>query len=113
MDTLSTVPDDPPAAGPDRALEPPPLAELLATALDPAVAEGDEDEVEERPTEAPITAAQVSPAAATQTPFFLFDSRRRTFLGRRPCSWVSESYAFMVALLHFRHLHKACLPIAW
>jgi hypothetical protein len=24
VDTLSTVPDDPPAAGPDRALDPPP-----------------------------------------------------------------------------------------
>jgi hypothetical protein len=25
VDTLLTVPDDPPAAGPDRALDPPPL----------------------------------------------------------------------------------------
>jgi hypothetical protein len=29
VDTLATVPDDPPAAGPDRALDPPPR-ELLA-----------------------------------------------------------------------------------
>jgi len=29
-DTLLTVPDDPPAAGPDRALDPPPLELLLA-----------------------------------------------------------------------------------
>ena len=33
VDTLSTVPDDPPEAGPDRALDPLPLP--------PAVAEGD------------------------------------------------------------------------
>jgi hypothetical protein len=30
VDKLPTVPDDPPAAGPDRALDPPPLAPLLA-----------------------------------------------------------------------------------
>ena len=30
VDTLLTVPDDPPAAGPDRALDPPPLELLLA-----------------------------------------------------------------------------------
>jgi hypothetical protein len=30
VDTLPTVPDDPPAAGPDRALDPPPPEPLLA-----------------------------------------------------------------------------------
>jgi hypothetical protein len=30
VDKLPTVPDDPPAAGPDRALDPPPLEPLLA-----------------------------------------------------------------------------------
>jgi hypothetical protein len=30
VDTLPTVPDDPPAAGPDRALDAPPLELLLA-----------------------------------------------------------------------------------
>jgi len=30
VDTLPTVPDDPPAAGPDRALDPPPPDLLLA-----------------------------------------------------------------------------------
>jgi hypothetical protein len=30
VDTLPTVPDDPPAAGPDRALDPPPPELLLA-----------------------------------------------------------------------------------
>jgi hypothetical protein len=30
VDTLPTVPDDPPAAGPDRALDPPPPESLLA-----------------------------------------------------------------------------------
>ena len=32
VDTLPTVPDDPPAAGPDRALDPPPPEPLLAAA---------------------------------------------------------------------------------
>jgi len=36
VDTLSTVPDDPPAAGPDRALDP-----LLADTGCPDVAEAD------------------------------------------------------------------------
>jgi hypothetical protein len=135
-DTLPTVPDDPPAAGPDRALEPPPPdaapapAELPAAALGAAVAEGDE-EAGERPTEAPITAAHVTPAATTHTLFF-FDSRRRT-PGRRPrssavveagssgedaggpdaalVSWgLVGSYSFMMALLHFWHLSQSLLP---
>jgi hypothetical protein len=61
-DTLPTVPDAPPEAGPDRALDPPPDAGPLATALPdtscPFVADGEgglaEDEVA-RPTETPIT----------------------------------------------------------
>jgi hypothetical protein len=32
VDTLSTVPDDPPAAGPDRALDPPPPDPVLLEA---------------------------------------------------------------------------------
>jgi hypothetical protein len=39
-DTLPTVPDDPPAAGPDRALDPPP-PELLLAAGEPLLAAGE------------------------------------------------------------------------
>jgi hypothetical protein len=40
VDTLSTVPDDPPADGPDRALDPPPPdpGPLVAAALDELLA---------------------------------------------------------------------------
>jgi len=40
VDTLPTVPDDPPAAGPDRALDPPPPEPLLA-AGEPLLAAGE------------------------------------------------------------------------
>jgi hypothetical protein len=125
VDTLPMVPDDPPAAGPDRALEPSPAdellpAELLTAALGAAAVEEDEDE--DRPTETPIAAAHVSAVAAIHAPF-LFDSSRRT-LARRPCSAVvpdaallssgpAGSYSFMMALLPVRHLYQAWLPYAW
>jgi len=56
LDTLPTVPDDPPAAGPDRALDPPPaelrlLAGLLANTGCVADAAGEVA----KPTESPIT----------------------------------------------------------
>jgi hypothetical protein len=79
-ETLLTVPAAPPAAGPDRALDAPPpdsrpLAEPLPGATFPAVAEGDVF----RPTESPITAHIVAPAApATIHRLRLFDSHRRT-----------------------------------
>jgi hypothetical protein len=90
LDTLPTVPDDPPAAGPDRALDPPPPergppAELAPEASCPADAEGDDA----RPTESPTTGTIT--AAATIRPLFLFHSNRRTH-GRRAClAIVSEA----------------------
>jgi hypothetical protein len=65
VDTLATVPADPPAAGPDRALEPPPPAAPRPNPGRPDVAEGDAAVVEgevAQPAEAPIT-AHVSAAA--------------------------------------------------
>jgi hypothetical protein len=69
VDRLLTVPDDPPAAGPDRALDPPlpelllAAAELLATAELLAVAEllaAGEALLEEQPA----TAMAATPATA-------------------------------------------------
>jgi hypothetical protein len=62
-DTLSTVPDDPPAAGPDRALEPPRDAGPIAAPPPPVVevllavvVDGDVVVAEEEPhAESPIT----------------------------------------------------------
>ena len=87
VDTLPTVPDDPPEAGPDRALDPPPPAASLPGPGCPDVAEGDVAVAEgdvAQPAESPIT-AHIS-AAATIHPLFLFDSNRRT-LGRR--AWLA------------------------
>jgi hypothetical protein len=67
---LSTVPDAPPEAGPDRALDPPPPA---VTEGDVAVAEGDVAQAAESPITAHIS------AAATIRPLLLFDINRRTF----------------------------------
>jgi hypothetical protein len=85
VDTLATVPDAPPGAGFDRALDPPPPdpkppAEPLPDPGRPAVAEGDMAVAEgdmARPTESPIT-AHIS-AAATIHPLLLLDSNRRAF----------------------------------
>jgi hypothetical protein len=80
VDTLSTVPAAPPAAGPDRALDPP-----LPGTGSPDVAEGDVVVAEgeaAQPAESPIT-AHIS-AAATMHLLLLFGSDRRT-LGRRAC----------------------------
>jgi hypothetical protein len=91
-DTLLTVPTAPPAAGPDRALDPPPPpppdrgppAKPLGGAPCPAVVEGDvaaaEEDVAAQP-ESPITAHS---SAAAIHPLLLFDSNRRT-LDRRAC----------------------------
>jgi len=64
LDTLPTVPDDPPAAGPDRALDPAPS---FAADAEVDVA---------RPMESPITGHIT--AAATIRPIFLLDCNRRT-----------------------------------
>jgi hypothetical protein len=88
VDTLPTVPAAPPAAGPDRALDPPPpdpgppAALLLLPGTDCAdVAEGDD---EAKLTESPITAHISAAQAATIHRLLLFDSNRRTH-GRRAC----------------------------
>jgi hypothetical protein len=83
VDTLPTVPDAPPAAGPDRALAPPPPdprppAEPLPGTGCPAVPEWGVAQ----PADSPIT-AHIS-AAATMHLLLLFGSDRRT-LGRRAC----------------------------
>jgi hypothetical protein len=80
VDTLPTVPDDPPAAGPDRALDPDPSCA--------ADAEGDMA----RPTESPITGHIT--AAATIRPNFLLD--RRLELGRA----TARVFSKQTLLLH-------------
>jgi hypothetical protein len=90
VETLLTVPDAPPAAGPDRALDPPPAAPLPGPGC--PVAEGDVPVAEgdvAQPAESPIT-ADVS-AAATIHPLFLFDSNRRTLGGRACLAMVPEA----------------------
>ena len=79
VDTLSTVPDAPPAAGPDRALDPP-EGDVAVAEGDVVVAEGDVAQ----PAASPIT-AHISAAAAIR-PLLLSDSNRRT-LGRR--AWLA------------------------
>jgi hypothetical protein len=77
-DTLATVPDAPPAAGPDRALGALPLDPLLlpeATAAGGAAV--DEPDLA-MPTESPIT-PHISAAAAAIHRRLLFVSNRRTF----------------------------------
>src|SRR5438552_3100866 len=71
VDKASTVPDDPPAAGPDRALAPPPelrppagpptaaVVEVLLT----AVVDGDVAVAEDEPHPASPIAPHISPAA--------------------------------------------------
>ncbi len=90
VDTLATVPEVPPAAGPDRALDPPPPdpsrpAEPRPGPACPAVVDGEvalaEGEVEvAKLTERPIAAHNT--ATAMIHPALRFDSHRRTG-GRR------------------------------
>src|ERR1700730_13906354 len=78
LDTLLTVPNAPPAAGPDRALDPPPRAMVEEDAV--VADEGAADtEDEARPTESPV-AAHIS-AAATIRPRRVFDRDCRTSCG--------------------------------
>jgi hypothetical protein len=82
VDTLPTVPDAPPEAGPDRALDPP-LPDRGPPAEPPAaVVEGEAAVVEDVPqaAETPIT-AHISAAVTIRRPL-LFDGNRRS-LGRR------------------------------
>jgi hypothetical protein len=97
VDTLLTVPDDPPAAGPDRALDPPPPdagppAAPLPGALFPAVAEGDVEVVDEDAAAQPDTAITAAATAATAIrPLLLFGSNRRTPDLRACVSAVTEA----------------------
>jgi hypothetical protein len=77
LDTLLTVPDDPPAAGPDRALDPVPSWAAEA-GVDPA-----------RPTESPITGHIT--VAATIRPILLLDGNRLTSDRRACLALVSET----------------------
>jgi hypothetical protein len=87
VDTLLTVPDDPPAAGPDRALDPP-----LPGALFPAVAEGDVEVVDEDAAAQPDTPITAAATAATAIrPLLLFGSNRRTPDLRACVSAVTEA----------------------
>jgi hypothetical protein len=115
VDTLPTVPTAPPAAGPDRAFDPPPAAAGPPAALAPGSAFPAAEEAVvafvdvPRTTESAIT-AHVTTAATIQVTFF--DSNRRSVCrrvgvgvaldsggaGRVPCGLVS-SYSFMTALL--------------
>ena len=81
VDKVSTVPEAPPEAGPDRALDPPPPA---------PVAEGDVAVAEDvAQAENPITADISAAAMIHRLP--RFDSNRRT-LGRRSClAMVTEA----------------------
>jgi hypothetical protein len=107
VERLLTVPDAPPAAGPERELDPPPpLPGIPCPAAAVDVADGDgvvvEADVAAHP-ESPITAA--SEAAAIHP--FLLDSSRLTF-GRREFVGL-----FMMALLLFLfgNLFRECQPL--
>jgi hypothetical protein len=96
LDTVPIVPDDPPAAGPDRALDPPPLepgapeAPAAGRACAEGGAEADEDEDDvARPMETPVT-AQIS-AAATIQALRLFDGNRPTRDQRGCFAWTGEA----------------------
>jgi hypothetical protein len=84
FDMLPTVPDAPPEAGPDRALDPAPPeagrpAKLLPATDCAAEAGGDAP----KPTNSPV--AEPISAAATINPRLIFDNVRRT-LARQACS---------------------------
>ena len=85
FDTLVTVPDDPPAAGADRACDPPPAAPGAAAWALEAGCAADAAGDARKPTESPIVGAKS--AAATMLRHFLFVSTRRTF-GLRSCGAV-------------------------
>ena len=63
VDRLLTVPDDPPAAGPDRALDPPPPELLLAAGVVLAAADPLLEVALTIPKEPPATAMAAAPTA--------------------------------------------------
>jgi hypothetical protein len=81
LDTLVTLPIDPPAAGPDRALDPPPAdpegAPCAAAVVEEVVAAGAvaAGAVAVPQAESPIAGTS---SHAVSHPFFLLDSSRRT-----------------------------------
>jgi hypothetical protein len=75
VDTLPTVPDAPPAAGPDRALDPLPAA--VVEVLPPAVVEGAVAAGEDVPHAASPITPPINAAAMIHWPL-LFDNDRRT-----------------------------------
>jgi hypothetical protein len=88
VDTLPTVPDDPPAAGPDRALDPPPPELLLAAGealLEVAL---------KFPEEQPATAMAAAPATMDMVSL-------REDIGRAP---VVEAIDLRAAAAHVRPL---------
>jgi hypothetical protein len=92
VDTLSTVPDAPPEAGPDRALDPPtPDPRPPAEPLPAAVAEGDVAVAGDvlQAAESPIT-AHISTGAMIHR-LLLFDSNRRTPGRRSSLAMVTEA----------------------
>jgi hypothetical protein len=101
--TLLTVPDAPPAAGPDRALDPPPAAaveeDVAVVEGDVAVAEGDE------PQAARNTIAAHAAVAA------------KIHLGRDRVVLVSGGLigfqSFMIAFSLLRKLCTKCEPRSW
>jgi hypothetical protein len=101
-DTLPTVPDDPPAAGPDRALDAPPDPRAPAEPLAAAVAEGDVAVAEDVPQAESAITAPVSAAVMVHR-LLLFDSNRRTFV-------LVVSSSFMSAFLLLRQLSRQWQP---
>lgn len=100
-DKLVTVPDAPPVAGPDRALDaPPPEPWPLAAAGRAAVACAAVVELDViRPAESPITAH--IPAAATTVHRRLLFASNRLIVGRR-CWGFVDPKSLMMALLLLR-----------
>jgi hypothetical protein len=97
-DTLSTVPDAPPAAGPDRALDPP---------LPAAVAEGDVVVATDMPQAAENTTTTLISAAARIRRLLLMDGG----LGRAETVWwLVGSKSIMVGFPLLRQLRKRWQP---
>jgi hypothetical protein len=116
--TLLTVPDAPPAAGPDRALDPPPPAvveeDVVVVEVAVAFVEGDVAQPANSATTAHIDAAAIHPRLG-------FDSSRCGLVWRLPrgslsrpnrSSWLSPTqlHAESVSPRHVRTLWATCDP---
>ncbi|WP_143172567.1 hypothetical protein [Actinacidiphila paucisporea] len=124
-EVLSTVPDEPPAAGPDRALEPPAPAlppGMPCPAVDDVDEEGEEEDAAaavEPDVEQPVqTAATAHTSAAAIPALFLFARDRRAPElpatdppDGNPVSWVFfESKSLIAAFLLRGYLHREWQP---